>query len=494
MGRTASPPQWLDSNGGTLRKDTDGRYESEERTECTQPPGPPAMSTILLRHADVLVTMDDDRREIRDGALLARDGWIEEVGETSALPSTADTVVELAGHVLIPGLVNTHHHFFQTLTRAMAQDSELFDWLVELYPVWAGLSPEHVAISTRLALTELALSGCTTAFDHHYLWPPGTRLDDQFEGAGPVGIRFHAARGSMSLGVSQGGLPPDLVVEDEDTILLDSVRVVESFHDPSPGAMRRVVLAPCSPFSVTTELMRQSALLARELGVRLHTHLAETRDEEAFCLERFGLRPVDYAESVGWLGDDVWFAHSVHVTDTDIAKMANTLTGAAHCPTSNMRLSSGIAPLTRFVDAGVPVGLGVDGSASNDASHLLAEARQALLVARVARALAGDERPMLSARAVLEVATRGGAAILGRDDIGSLAVGKACDVAAFGLADPSMSGVADPVAGLVLSGPLRVNHLFVHGRQVVEGGQPTGLDLGALVEQHQRLARTLRGA
>jgi 8-oxoguanine deaminase len=448
-------------------------------------------STLLLRHADVLVTMDGDRREIPDGAIFARDGWIEAVGPTASLPETADTVVDLTGHVVIPGLVNTHHHFYQTLTRAMAQDSELFGWLVELYPIWAGLTPEAVVVSTRLALVELALSGCTTAFDHHYLWPPGTRLDDQFEGAEPVGIRFHAARGSMSLGVSQGGLPPDHVVESEAAILADSVRVVESFHQAAPGAMRQVVLAPCSPFSVTTELMRESAELARSLGVRLHTHLAETRDEEAFCLERFGSRPIDYAESVGWLGADVWFAHSVHVSDADIAKMAATMTGAAHCPTSNMRLSSGIAPLSRFLDAGVPVGLGVDGSASNDASHLLAEARQALLVARVARAIAADDGPMLGARAVLEVATLGGAAVLGRDDIGSLAVGKACDVAAFGLGDPSMSGVADPVAGLLLSGPLRVNHLFVHGRQVVGEGQPTGLELGGLVEHHRRLAKEL---
>jgi cytosine/adenosine deaminase-related metal-dependent hydrolase len=345
------------------------------------------VGTLLVRNADVLVTMDPARREIAGGGVFARDGWIERVGVTAELPPTADDALDARGMVVTPGLVNTHHHFFQTLTRAMAQDSELFGWLVELYPVWAGLTPEHVRVSTRLALAELALSGCTTAFDHHYLWPAGTSVDQQFEAAAGVGLRFHASRGSMSLGESAGGLPPDSVVEDEATILADSRRVVEGFHDPRPGGMTRVVLAPCSPFSVSTTLMRESADLARDLGVQLHTHLAETRDEEAFCLATFGLRPIDYAESVGWLADDVWFAHAVFVSDADIALMVGSRTGAAHCPTSNMRLSSGAAPLSRFLDAGVPVGLGVDGSASNDTSHLMAEARRALLVARLMRAL-----------------------------------------------------------------------------------------------------------
>lgn len=449
------------------------------------------MTSLLLRNARVLVTMDGQRREIAGGGIFARDGWIEQVGPSDRLPDTADEVIDCTDRVVIPGLVNTHHHFYQTLTRARAQDAELFGWLVELYPVWARIGPDHVRVATTTALVELAMSGCTTAFDHHYLWPPGTSVDDQIEGAAPVGIRFHVARGSMSLGESQGGLPPDSVVEAEDEILADSQRVVEAFHDPVPGAMTRVVLAPCSPFSVTTDLMHQSAELARSLGVRLHTHLAETRDEEAFCLERFGRRPVDYAESVGWLGPDVWFAHAVHLDAADIAAMAASGTGAAHCPTSNMRLSSGIAPLDRFLDAGVPVGLGVDGSASNDASHMLAEARQALLVSRVARAVASAATAMITARQVLEVATRGGAAVLGRDDIGSLEVGKAADVAVFRLDDVSMAGVADPVAGLVLSGPLRADRVVVHGRTVIEDGRPGRLDLETHVAEHRRLAGQL---
>lgn len=449
------------------------------------------MSTLLLRNAAVLVTMTGD--EIAGGGLFARDGWIEQVGPSEALPATADDVIDCSGLVAIPGLVNAHHHFYQTLTRAMAQDSGLFDWLVELYPIWAGLTGEHVYTSTATALAELALSGCTTAFDHHYLWPAGTSLDQQVEAATQVGIRFHVSRGSMSVGTSAGGLPPDSVVEDEDLILADSARVVAEYHDPAPGAMTRVVLAPCSPFSVSRELMAASAELARSLGVRLHTHLAETTDEEAYCLERFGLRPVDYAESVGWLGEDVWFAHAVHLSDNDVSRMAASRTGAAHCPTSNMRLGSGIAPLTRFLDTGVPVGLGVDGSASNDSSDLLAEARQALLLARVARSLGRSDGPMISARATLAVATRGGAEVLGRSDIGTLEAGKAADVACYRVDDVTMAGAADLVAALVLTGPHRVDRLVVHGRSVVVDGRLVGLDLPAHLERHRRLARSLLG-
>jgi 8-oxoguanine deaminase len=449
------------------------------------------LTTLLLRNASVLVTMDETRREIPGGGLFARDGWIEQVGPTSELPDTADDVIDCTDRVLVPGLVNTHHHFYQTLTRARAQNSELFDWLVELYPVWARIGPDHVRVATTTALLELAMSGCTTAFDHHYLWPAGTSVDDQIAGAADVGIRFHVARGSMSLGESDGGLPPDSVVEDEQAILADSARVVATFHDPSPGAMTQVVLAPCSPFSVTTGLMRDTAELARSLGVRLHTHLAETRDEEAFCLERFGFRPVDYAESAGWLGPDVWFAHAVHLSDADVDTLAATGTGVAHCPTSNMRLASGVAPLTRFLEAGVPVGLGVDGSASNDASHMLAEARQALLLARVARAMESSDAAMITVRQVLEVATRGGAAVLGRDDIGSLEPGRAADVAIFRLDDISMAGVADPVAALVLSGPLRADRVIVHGRTVIEDGRPCGVDLEDHIAEHRRLSTEL---
>lgn len=449
------------------------------------------MSTLLLRGAEVVATMDPELGEVAGGWVLARDGWIEAVGPPNRLPAVADRTVDCSGLVLIPGLVNTHHHFYQTLTRTMAQESELFEWLVELYPVWARLTPEMIGVSTVTALAELALSGCTTAFDHHYLWPEGTSVDLQLEAAATVGLRFHASRGSMSLGASAGGLPPDSVVEDETFILEDTRRLVDEYHDPSPGAMTRIVAAPCSPFSVTTGLMTEAASQARSLGIRLHTHLAETGDEEGFCLERFGMRPVEYAESTGWLGPDVWFAHAVHVSGADMARMAATGTGVSHCPTSNMRLSSGIAPLARFLETGVPVGLGVDGSASNDSSHLLGEARQALLVSRVARAREQSTAPMLSARRVLEIATLGGAEVLGRPELGRLAPGMAADVACFPVDEPSMAGADDPVAGLVLCGPRRVTHLFVHGRQVVEHGALTGVDLERHLAVHRQAARRL---
>lgn len=444
--------------------------------------------TLLLRNADRLVTMDDDDTEMVDGGLFARDGWIEQVGSTSSLPDTADEVIDCRGQVVIPGLVNTHHHFFQTLTRAMAQDAELFDWLVELYPVWSDLTPDHVRVSTVTALAELALSGCTTAFDHHYFWPNGSTLEDQVEAAEKVGIRFHVSRGSMSVGRSQGGLPPDEGVEDEEAILADCTRVVSRYHDSSPGAMTQVVIAPCSPFTVSPDLMRESAALARSLGVRLHTHLAETLDEERYCQELYGMKPVEYAEHVDWLGDDVWFAHAVHVSERDISVMAVTKTGVGHCPTSNMRLSSGAAPLMRYLESGVPVGLGVDGSASNDSSHMLAEARQALLAARLARAIEGSRAPMLTARSALRVATRGGAEVLGRTDIGSLEAGKAADIACFRTDGLAMAGAHDPVAALVLSGPYQADRLIVHGRTVVVEGQLADLEMGPHLETHRRLA------
>ena len=352
------------------------------------------MTTTLIRNAAVVVTMDAARREIQGGGLYIRDGWIEQVGPTDELPAEADTVVDLRGHVVAPGLVNTHHHLYQTLTRVVpgAQDAGLFDWLKTLYPIWARMTPEHVGVSTQVGLAELARSGCTTSSDHLYLFPNGSRLDDQIEAARSVGVRFHAARGSMSLGESAGGLPPDSVVESEDAILEDTQRVIEAFHDPEPGAMIRVVVAPCSPFSVTTDLMTSSAELARTFGVTLHTHLAETIDEEDFCLETFGLRPLDYAESVGWMGPDVWFAHGVWIDDEGVERMASSGTGVAHCPSSNMRLSSGVAPVRRYRDSNVRIGLGVDGSASNDGSHMLGEVRQAMLLARLAAAPAPGGR------------------------------------------------------------------------------------------------------
>src|SRR5512142_1157745 len=356
------------------------------------------MSTLLIKHA-YLVTMDDHQREFSDGGLFVRDGFIQQVGPTSELPSSADDVLDLHDHIVLPGLVNTHHHFYQTLTRAVpaVQDANLFNWLKTLYPIWARLTPEDIFISTQTALAELAHSGCTTASDHLYLFPNGSKLDDEIAGARAIGLRIHASRGSMSLGESQGGLPPDAVVDTADAILKDSQRVIEKYHDPKAGAFVQIVLAPCSPFSVTTELMRESARLARQYGVHLHTHLAETEDEEQFCLQRFGHRPVGYMQEVNWVGSDVWYAHAVWVNAEEIRVFAQHNCGVAHCPTSNMRLASGIAPVKEYRAAGVNVGLGVDGSASNDGSHLLAEVRNAMLVARVKEGLTGFSRSPLPA-------------------------------------------------------------------------------------------------
>lgn len=456
------------------------------------------MTIRLLHHAETLLTMDSNRREIKDGAMVIEDNQIIWVGASTEIPSQyqtqADHMINARGKLVMPGLVNTHHHFYQTLTRVIpgAQDAVLFDWLKTLYPIWAELTPTDVQVSTELALTELLLSGCTTSSDHHYLWPNGSRLDDQFEAAAIVGVRFHGARGSMSLGESQGGLPPDRVTEEEAAILDDCRRVVESYHDADRFAMRRVVLAPCSPFSVTSDLMRESAVLARSFGpamnVHLHTHLAETKDEESFCLERFGHRPGDYAELLDWAGDDVWHAHCVHLNPAEITAFARTHTGVAHCPTSNMRLASGIAPVRAMLDAGVPVGLGVDGSASNDSSHMLAEARQALLLQRVL----GNPTAM-KAREALALATVGGAAVLGRDDIGVLAPGMAADIIAFDLTAIDYAGgaVHDPVAALVFCAPQKVNFAMVNGRVLVEDGMLLGRELPQLAEQHNHAARQL---
>lgn len=450
------------------------------------------MGSLLLRHAAVLVTMDG--REIEDGALYAVDGWIEQVGPTDELPEAADEIVDLAGHVVLPGLVNTHHHLYQTLTRVhpAGQDRGLFDWLRALYPVWARMTPDHVRVSTRLGLVELALSGATTVFDHQYLWPNGSSISDQFEGAAGLDIRFDVSRGSMSLGESHGGLPPDSVVEDEDEILESCREAVERFHDPATGSMRRVVIAPCSPFSVTDRLMTESASLARELGVRLHTHLAETADEEEFCLERFGRRPVEHMETLGWVGEDVWYAHAVHVADDEVARMGSFGTGVAHCPSSNMRLASGIAPVSRYLRAGVPVGLGVDGSSSNDSSHLLAEVRQALLLNRLAVSPGIGTGAQMTARQALELATVGGARVLGRPEIGRLAPGAAADVIAVDVDRVEFAGaVHDPVAAVVMCAPVTVSHSWVGGRRLVDDGAVVGVDLSGLVEEHNRLAWSL---
>ncbi len=458
------------------------------------------MPTLLVKNATLLVTMDNARREIAGGGFFARDGFIEQVGPTPGLPATADEVIDLSGCIAFPGLVNTHHHFYQTLTRAVpaAQDANLFNWLKTLYPIWARMTAEDIFISTQTALAELALSGCTTASDHLYLFPNGSRLDDEIAAAREVGLRLHASRGSMSLGESQGGLPPDSVVDDEESILADSQRLIQQYHDPRPGSLLQIVLAPCSPFSVTGDLMRQSAALAREYGVHLHTHLAETQDEEAFCEQRFGHRPVGYMQSLDWVGQDVWFAHAVYANPAEVQVFARTGCGVAHCPSSNMRLASGIAPVRQYLSAGVKVGLGVDGSASNDGSHLLAEARQAMLLQRLGAALegaslSGQGAPaLLTARQALELATRGGAAVLGRPDLGALEPGKCADFAAIRLDRLAYAGgLHDPVAALVFCAPQQVDWLVVGGRTVVEDGQLLTLDLPRLVERHNHAALRL---
>jgi cytosine/adenosine deaminase-related metal-dependent hydrolase len=460
------------------------------------------MSTLLVKSA-YLVTMDDHQREIPQGGLFIRDGFIEQVAPLAELPQAADEVLDLREHILLPGLVNTHHHFYQTLTRAVpaAQDANLFNWLKTLYPIWARLRPEDIYLSTQTALTELALSGCTTAADHLYLFPNGSRLDDEIAAAREVGLRLHASRGSMSLGESKGGLPPDSVVEEEEAILRDSQRLIEQYHQPAPGGMIQIVLAPCSPFSVTPQLMRESAALARAYGVHLHTHLAETEDEEDFCLQKFGKRPVSYMQELGWIGEDVWFAHAVWVNQEEIEVFARHGCGVAHCPTSNMRLASGIAPIQEYLEAGVKVGLGVDGSASNDSSHMLAEARQAMLLARVREGLRGfsrsndPSRRLLTARQALWLGTRGGAAVLGRSDIGSLEAGKCADFFAIRLDRLEYAGALhDPLAAVVFCQPLRVDYTVVGGRVIVREGRMVTVDEERLIEQHNRAARRLLSA
>ncbi len=456
--------------------------------------------TILIKYAALLVTMDGHRREIRDGGLFARNGFIEQIGKSEDLPETADQVLDLTGHVVLPGLINTHHHFYQTLTRAVpaAQNANLFNWLKTLYPIWAKMTPDDIYTSTKTALAELALSGCTTASDHLYLFPNGSRLDDEIDAASEVGLRLHASRGSMSLGESQGGLPPDSVVDSEEFILKDSQRLIQRYHDPKPGSMLQIVLAPCSPFSVTGELMVQSAKLAREYGVQLHTHLAETQDEEVFCLDKFGYRPLGYMQSVDWVGNDVWFAHCVHINQDEIKIFAQEGCGVAHCPSSNMRLGSGAAPIIDFLNAGVKVGLGVDGSASNDGSHLLAEARQAMLLARLRAGLMGaslstdESTGLFSARQSLELATRGSAAVLGRKDIGSLEVGNCADFIAIDLNRLEYAGaIHDPVAALVFCQTGNVDLNVVHGKIIVKDQRLVEIDLPELIAHHNKAASRL---
>jgi cytosine/adenosine deaminase-related metal-dependent hydrolase len=484
---------------------------------------------LLIHQADLVATFDDQRRELRGASVLVRGPAIAAIYPADQVPAEVldevkqhGELIDARGHVVLPGLVNTHHHMYQSLTRAVpaAQDAELFTWLRTLYPIWARLTPEMVEVSTQVAMAELLLSGCTTSSDHLYIYPDGCTLDHSIEAAKGMGLRFHAARGSMSVGESQGGLPPDSLVEREADILKDTQRLIDTHHDDGRYAMLRLVVAPCSPFSVSEGLMRDSAALARsygaQSGVQLHTHLAENDHDIAYSRAKFNKTPTEYAESLGWLGDDVWHAHCVKLDAHGISRFAATRTGVAHCPCSNMRLASGIAPVRRMLDAGVPVGLGVDGSASNDAGHLLAEARQAMLLARVGRALAPPEVDAsgrtvygcdlgpaeMSARHVLEVATRGGAAVLGRDDIGHLAPGMAADLALFrvdhhagtaGLAGLGFAGgaVHDPLAALLFCQPATAACTVVNGRMLVRDGQLVGHELAVLVERHNRLAHQL---
>jgi cytosine/adenosine deaminase-related metal-dependent hydrolase len=430
--------------------------------------------------------MNAARAELSGQDILMKDGVIAAIGPDLS----GDEHINAAGCVVTPGLVNTHHHLNQTMTRAVpgGQDALLFGWLQTLYPIWSRMGPEEMFVSAQIGLAELALSGCTMSSDHLYLFPNGSRLDDTIAAAETIGLRFHPTRGAMSIGESDGGLPPDHLVESEAEILKDSIRVIDAFHDPSEGAMVRVGLAPCSPFSVSRELMRDAALMARDKGVMLHTHLAENDEDIAYSLENFGCRPGQYAEDLGWTGDDVWHAHCVKLDAQEIDLFARTGTGVAHCPCSNCRLGSGIAPVRQMRDAGVKVALGVDGSASNDAGHLLDEARQAFLLQRVQ-----NGADAMSAREVLEIATLGGAQVLGRPDCGLLEVGKRADLAIWDVTGLAAAGSWDPVAALILTGPHAVRDLFVEGRAVVQGGHLTGIELGRVVEQQNRLARALAG-
>lgn len=456
------------------------------------------MPTLLIKNA-YIATMDDKQTEIPNGGIFIRDGIIEKVGTEAELPSSADEVLDLKNHIVLPGLVNTHHHFYQTLTRAVpaAQDENLFNWLKTLYPIWARMNPEDIFTSTQTALAELALSGCTTASDHLYLFPNASKLDDEIDAALQIGVRLQASRGSMSLGESKGGLPPDSVVDSEESILKDSQRLIEKYHNAKHGAMTQIVLAPCSPFSVTSDLMKQSAKLAREYGVHLHTHLAETEDEEQFCMQKFGHRPVGYMQKVDWVGEDVWFAHAVWVNDEEIKVFAKHNCGVAHCPSSNMRLASGIAPIKEYRKAGVNVGLGVDGSASNDGSHLLAEVRNAMLVSRVKEGITGyslsndPNRKLMTAREALHLGTRGGAAVLGRKDIGSLEAGKCADFFAINLNRIEFTGMHDPVSAIVFGQPVRTDYTVVNGKFVVKEGQLVTVDEGKLIERHNKAAKRL---
>ena len=440
------------------------------------------MSTLFANAR--VVTLDDEGTEHETGWLLVEGGFVQDVGGDAE--PTADERVDLAGAVVTPGLVNTHHHLYQTLTRARAQQADLFTWLRELYPVWAGIDAEAEYAAARTGLAELALSGCTTVFDHHYVFPRGRSglIEAEVQAARELGVRIVASRGSMDLGVSDGGLPPDELVEDLDAVLADTERLAAELHEGGPGARVQLAVAPCSPFSVTGRLMEESAALARRLGLPLHTHLAETVEEEAYCRELYGCTPVEYLERLGWLAGDVWCAHCVHLSDGEIRRFGETGTGVAHCPTSNLRLGAGVAPVRELVVADVRVGLGVDGSASNERSDLFFEVKQALLVAR---GRGGAEA--MTVRDALRLGTRGGAQVLGRDDIGSLEPGKCADFAVWRVDGLELAGAEDPVAGLVFSAPHRVDRLVVGGEDVVRDGALVNADEEEIAREQRREAR-----
>lgn len=451
------------------------------------------MATLLVKNAELVITMDNTRHSIQNGGIFVRDNVIEQIDVVDKLPQDADEVIDASGMVILPGLINTHHHFYQTLTRAVpgSQNEELFDWLVRLYPIWGELTNEAIYVSTQTAMAEMILSGCTTSSDHLYLYPNDATADAQVKASQDIGMRFHVTRGSMSLGRSKGGLPPDHVVQEEDAILEDCQRLIETYHDADPLAMVRVALAPCSPFSVTGDLMKKAAKMAREYkNVMLHTHVAETRDEETFCVREFGARPADYMKSVGWVGPDVWWAHAVVLSDDDIKMLAETGTGVAHCPSSNMRLGSGIARVRDMLDAGVKVGIGVDGSASNDSCHVITETRMAMLLQRVANGAGA-----FSVQEALELATLGSASVLGRNDIGSLQVGNAADFIGVDLNTLGMAGAAvhDPLASLLLTTVDKVDLSVINGKVVVRDGELTTIDITSLVTRHNEIAKEIVG-
>ena len=443
-----------------------------------------AIQETLIKAAKTVLTMDNSRRELSESDILVRNGVIAAIGPNL---STGGQVILANDCVVTPGLVNTHHHLFQTLTRAVpgGQDALLFGWLKTLYPIWAGFGPDEMRVSAMIGLAELALSGCSMSSDHLYLYPNGARLDDTIDAARAVGLRFHPTRGAMSIGETAGGLPPDRLVEREAAILEDCIRVIDAHHDASEGAMLRVGVAPCSPFSVSRDLMRETAVLARDKGVMMHTHLAENTEDIAYSEAQFGCRPGQYAEDLGWTGDDVWHAHCVKLNPAEIDLFARSRTGVAHCPCSNCRLGSGIAPVRAMRDAGVPVGLGVDGSASNDTGNLMSEARQTMLLQRVEQGA-----DAMSAREALEIATHGGAQVLGRDDCGQIAVGKRADIALWDVSGVHSAGSWDPAA-LLLAGPMQVKHLLVEGREVVRDGRIATFDLGKTIGMQNLMARNL---